>query len=455
MKSFPILFLFLVLIACNGGFEQDPFVNESENVRNGQIPDTVEKARVPLADVIKFDGVPNLQVEEGKLAILSFKFMPVHPDIVVIDYSFRNLETQLPGAIVDRDKKEIHWTPPVDDLFEGLVDRRKFTLSIFLEEAGAPRTFEKHMYIDVFRSYGFGPTIESVQVLKLKNDLIVEGNLTKFQVSVKDPGVGEFKGAGFPDLFIVPQGDPSNSLSGFMKVDGAPEYNRFQKIFTYTVVLDLKNAEVTPESMDSKVGFFAFSTVSALRSKIMELSFSVHSSASAPVVTAYKNATFYLGQKSTYYFQVFDPKEEGVVEAEFRRNCMSSDSTAVCECQRERVFLLNCSVTWTPKKEGRTEVAVKAINSVGGQKASKSVTHSLLVVRGEESSPENKSRVNSTEDSSQNSSSNPVNNSLGDANEESSANQDSQAQEDQAVVGTEENQQSNVQISKALNKGGR
>jgi len=378
MKVFAIAILLLSLGACNGGFEEDPFINEAPDVRNGQIQDKQKLAKPPLDKVVKVDIDVLLQVDEGEELVIPFKFRELHPDIELQDYRFRDLEEVLPGASLDKAKRILTWTPAVEEDFQGVIDRRLLVMEVFLAENGQPRIFEKTLSIDVFRPRGYGPQIISAK--KATSRKIEEGQVSRVIVRLIDPTASAARNPVAPDLFMVPVGADKKSPAGFMYVNGTPRYNSRKKEFTYEVAIDLTAAEITKNQDNFKVGFFAFSGKSGLRSKIVEFPFTVQSSVTKPVFTSFKNAKFYVGQTSTYSFQVFDPKEEGVVEAGFKTRCNRIASGANCTCVQERTFLSKCSLEWTPEQAGRVVFDAEASNKIGSRLSKSQQTHELLVL---------------------------------------------------------------------------
>lgn len=388
-RKWALILMGLCLNACSGGFTQDPFVNESEAIRNGQIPDTQEKARPPLSDVVNVQMDRFYQVREGGDLTIRYQFQSLHPEVKILDYGFRNLDIALPGAEVDRAEKIILWTAKEDDSVVALVDRRQFVLEIFLEEAGISRVFETPVAVDVFRSSGVGPEIVSVN--PTSSQPLTEGKKTVYTVIVKDPASGAPDDAS-PDLFIVApkvntvpssgSGSDVAEISGFMSVSGPPEYNRWRKEYTFQVTFDLSSTEITKNELTGAFGFFAFSNLTGRRSMVQTETARVISSVTPPVATLNPTTPFVVGQKSHYQFQVFDPKAEGVVSAQFVTSCSDIGPDAVCACESTEPHLVSCSLQWTPQKEGSLPLVVFAENQVNGRIQTKRWTKDLIIEPG-------------------------------------------------------------------------
>lgn len=333
----------LGLAACTG-FKQDPFSDKEDAIKNATPPSTKPVQQtgpdrilfdVPLVNTFK-EGV------EGKLQI-DYRSLLSGPYKYWVEIS--NLDS-FPGATFDNQKNIFTWKPAPGTVDSGMaVKTFELQVTVFAEPTdGSSKTTRKETLTAVVAVENDmeKPTITGV---KYNGNLVTnlqteEGKVVTLEVQVRDNTDGKNTSLMFSALSNY------RTVSPYAKFLGKTLNDPIGKIWSYTVQVDLTNAEITT-GMD---------TASFLVSAVNEWGqVSVPYSVNMTVLTRMGATASTLptaiqakaGQLTTIPFVISDSLNESYPEFAMLSGADINTVRVDCERNPDRVFIM-CSVLLNP-----------------------------------------------------------------------------------------------------------
>ncbi|MEM7646477.1 MAG: hypothetical protein AAF203_06185 [Pseudomonadota bacterium] len=373
--SLSVFTILLGLGSCHSGWDKDPFVDESENIKKA-VPQGVTQDVVPPLQSVMFirTGQEHYVVNEGRKITITIEPELTHPGFVPQGIEIKDLEQTLPGAVFDPQTNTV--TYEAKDVPEGaLVKRQSVKISFFAEYEGLLHERKKEVNVLVVRQNTNKPDIERVEGF---NTDIVEGNWTRVRVYVRDVDSPQgpiltFRGSG------TDNGAPYIEMDEFpRRVSGDPT------LWYFSGYIDLRpqGADITKTAKNLRVTMTAYSFF-GVPSNAEVTEYSILSNAKKPVILTEDDVEFKVGEDNKHSFVVFDSKSEGQVTA----TCGPAFGVgASCDCQSIAPTAQRCLVQWSPSLPGRFPIRVNSKNTVNGStnpiEATQSKTFYINVVNG-------------------------------------------------------------------------
>lgn len=363
IKSLILLLTLFVLSACHNGWNQDPFADEPEDVRN-PVPKTNEVPTQPPSQSVMFIDMETFwNSYEGNSITLPFTWRLTHPNSTFLRLEVENLEELFPGATLNVNEAEksgdLSLVIPEGYVPGSLyVAQVPLTFSLYADIDGEVQIRKLTVAVNVLRTSVGQPVIERFE--NVPNSMI-EGEKRAFQVFVRDND-----SANGPVLSIRGTGNGFNSaahlIDHFMsgqQVPGNPGLWKYEGL----IDLDYNDVELTKSQLDLSALFIAYSAF-GVPSNSKRMNFRVYSSASEPQFYFGSNRiSFKKETANNYVFSVVDEKGEGSLSARFIDCTGDLGQGAQCSCQGSGPQL-SCTVSWTPTVEGTHTVRLSAENKV-------------------------------------------------------------------------------------------
>lgn len=339
-----------VTAGCGGVFQQDPYSDQSESIRNGIPPEQKPRPPTPTptppptkalsANALRIDSPDFYSFKEGvqsdiTLAGRVLDVVEGKPAEYGVDYELliENLN-ELPGASFDARKGIFSWKPPMD--FVSSEYSRNVRLNVALITNTQPRIATRKSILLYVQRDEVEPEI--VDVIWPTGDFFREGQGdVRFQVIVKDPDALDYNN-GRPRLLVVADSRYRNLSSLIYQADtGSREPNpvldkKNKDHWIFTMVMDLGRKELTKADEVFTFGLIAvnrFGRSSTPRTVSTRIRTSV-----TPALSSWREPLRLIsGLHHTITFAVFDPKEEGNLTA-FIDNCNLLPGVSECKCVR-------------------------------------------------------------------------------------------------------------------------
>lgn len=363
----------VLMSACS--FNQDPFEEKSEQIKNGIPPELAKEPPLPkplASDALRIDTLDFYTFKEeveGEIQI-SGRVSPANPqfDLSIDSNSLKDF----PGAVFDPKTGVFKWTPPRGSTGAeyGLPKRLVVRLTAPSPVGGAIIGTTKAILVYVTRSE-VDPEILSVDdLVKLP---VREGELRKFTVVVRDPDSIDADGLR-PRLVAVPSARGPADISGliYMQEPSFSEPNPVQdpmdkKKWTFKMVLDLRAPAGDMRGRDFtriqdrfKFGLQVVSRFGRMGMK-SDGEALIWTEVMKPEVSWFDPMTVVGGQENLIQFTVYDPYAEGSLSINLlTRIDLELPGPAVWKCiLSSREGNLLCKLNWKPVGATKPEYAVE------------------------------------------------------------------------------------------------
>lgn len=365
--------LSVVMSACS--FNQDPFEEKSDQIKNGIPPELDKEPPLPkplASDALRIDTLDFYTFKEeveGEIQI-SGRVLTANPQFELSIDS--NSLKDFPGAVFDPKTGVFKWTPPRESTGAeyGLPKRLVVRLTAPSPVGGAIIGTTKAILVYVTRSE-VDPEIVSIDdLVKLP---VREGTLQKFNVVVRDPDSIDAEGLR-PSLVAIPSVRGPSDISGliYMQEPSTLEPNPAQdpidkKKWTFKMVLDLRAPAADMRGRDFTRTQDRFKFGLQVNSRFGRKAFKndgeaqIWTDVMKPEVSWFDPMTVVAGQENLIQFTVYDPYAEGQLTINLlTRIDLELPGPAVWKCipsSREGNFL--CKLNWKPVNATKAEYAVE------------------------------------------------------------------------------------------------
>ncbi|MCB0377063.1 MAG: hypothetical protein KDD33_01095 [Bdellovibrionales bacterium] len=365
LKKIILLMATFSLVACQNGWDQDPFSGDPDQIKNAVKQGSKPKAVPPIQTAIFIELDEFYDFKEDEKRVIKTGYRLTHPEYKLVSFDIPGLQEKLPGAVFDQQKMEIDWTPPKGYVLAGrLITRTPLTIVALLEFDGITHEYRKSTSINVLRANTARPSI-----LEVKGDKgpYKEGKAYQFEVIVDDAVSSRS-----PVLAVVNRTSGSENATPYLQYqkEGFQDPNVPGR-WSFPVTLNLIGAEVTPSDKILFANFIAYSEYGA-ESEAFESEFSVITELKAPRFFKQDSIEFKKGQFNSYSFTIADVKSEGRVTGQWITDCSRLDGIADCYCD-PGPFRATCWIKWTPEKEGTTTMEVLGKNEIDNPNVKQSI----------------------------------------------------------------------------------
>lgn len=347
--------LSLTLTAC-GGTKQDPFADESEPVKNGQVPGKpAPPDEKPLSqDVLRIysaEGGDYFVFREGVeqeieiRATSSFNDVQYAVEISNLD-QFKNATSETTEGDSSKGTgatATFKWAPPkgqvIADVITYQLEAKVYTMN-FTHEYVYIKKFQVFIYKENFAI----PEIVSISPVA---GAVKEGKTSSFTVTVKDIDATP---STQPDLL---------AMTSYADKNGAPYVSWNAPVqdavnptlWRFTVSVNLVDVEITNGQNKAELAIAAVSAAGK-KSQAQKVSYNVWTSIMAPSTSWIEPVAFKIGQKNRFDFTILDPKGEGELKANFITPCAALPGAPQCTCANKvgvtgkANTLAACTIEW-------------------------------------------------------------------------------------------------------------
>ncbi len=351
----------LLTAGCGNMFEQDPLKKKSDAIKNATDPGHRPKPAEPRpSEAVRINSAEFYSFKEGRTDTFSLSL-----NVLIKDYTgeleITNLN-EFPGAVFTNG--EFVWTPP-----KGIVRAGELYSEIPLKVAAVAKSTDKDLpvltqqkVIRIIISVTLGlPEITAAQGV---GNEIHEGDNDEITVVVHDPD-GGLTPEEYPQLRLL-LSSRSLSLAPFMSLERV-DADFTKRIFTYKYSLNMRDAELTPNSDDASVGIIAVSRFGKASPRV-DIKYKIFTRLSEPRIKWADDVRFTPGIENVYKFMVYDPKHEGALTLD-THPIIPVDSTLKCGNDDPdtdpNLEEMECTFTWNPpynKREQTMTLEFKVIN---------------------------------------------------------------------------------------------
>ena len=326
------------LIACSGGWEQDPLKGANQAILDGQPPSTKPEVPTPVvSEAIRIDSadIVNLQEETETAVEIKARTLMKGYSVKVEIENLANFK----GAKFDSASGKFTWTPEKGSVVD--VESSTYPLNVLVIAKGStPKDVDlvrrKTIQLNVFRLF-MAPTIESVKDVESS---VREGKVDWFEITVKDPD-GGLKTDEAPVLQIL---NPSflSSIASYVFIEDVVA-GVGNKTWIYKMKIDLKDAEITDSS--ENFGFRIRAVNRFGRSSAeQELRTKVYTQLTKMDTSWVSEVEMTPAQENVYPFLVYDLKREGRITIQ----TSNLPTGAKVECPSASVGIISCQFKWNP-----------------------------------------------------------------------------------------------------------
>lgn len=370
-SAFVALVCAVALIGCK--LNQDPYSDQPESVRNGQVPNSKpDKGPEPVApNALRIDANDSYNFKEeieGEV-IIAARLLSAVPGKTTdakigedIELEVQNL-AELPGSSFDPKTGVFRWAPP-RGYVEGSYSRNA-SLKVRLSTTFAPiLSIQKTIPLFVTRAE-VDPEILSID--NLMRTPTREGERTKFKVVVKDPDSFDADNMR-PRLMAVSSNQGYPTAVGLIYEVSAdwnepnPMQDPVDKTkWTFTMWLDTTDKELTKKTIDLGFGLVAISRYGRM-SAPENTTARIITSVKEPVISWLDTVEVYAGQENVINFSIFDATAEGNLSVSFFRCDVELPGSAHCSCvdQSRTSSAKLCTIKWkVPESPSRNDWEVK------------------------------------------------------------------------------------------------
>lgn len=339
------------------GCQQDPFANKSEQIRNG-IPPELQKEPTPEKprdkDALRIDSLDFYSFKEQVESEFTITGRVLEPN-GTFELSIDNMK-EFPGAKFDAKTGNFKWTPPRDTTGGDYGRERRLVVRLTSPSTtgGTTEGTTKAILIFVTRAE-LDPEIVAVDNLTAIPTR--EGEIRKFNVTVKDPDATDVDGAR-PRLNSIPVKRGPSDLSGLVYlqegVDPNPMQDPANKLqWIFKMVLDLRvpadqrGRDFTRTQENFEFGLQAISRFG--RNAVKDVDATILTDVLKPEVSWFDPIEAVAGIENAIQFTVYDPYAEGKLSVNFvtRVDQLPGAATASCKTASREGNIL-CKISWKP-----------------------------------------------------------------------------------------------------------
>lgn len=343
--------------------KQDPMADQSEDVRNPQIPHEKPSPTPVVVDssgILQIDTDDFYTLKEGKPAefdVTGRVLVPVdgHEAVLGVDYiiTIDNL-ADFKDATFDGATGKFKWTPQVGVSESEYAKQMTMKVSIKMLK-GFAYTRSKDVKIFV-EKYFTDPEIVAIE--GLSGMTFHEGDRVNFKIKFRDADADE---QNLPKLTLTNVQNGPN-IASLIAVNGNPRRDSTDRtLWIFSMIMDTANAELTNREIALNFGVIGISRYGRA-STPQKQTVVFRTKMEKPIVgwAEGTEAKFTATLDNVMSFSVSDPKGEGSVRVEFQ-NCAASG--AVCECvdaYRASTMAI-CTVKWKPTATQTGRFTVRGI----------------------------------------------------------------------------------------------
>lgn len=345
MRKHLVFALALVGVLALTGCKQDPLADYPPEVRNAKPVEEKPDVDPIVRDSLFIDTNEFYSVKEGETLSFEIKGRVLIPN-VEFQIEILNL-ADFKGATFDPASGTFTWNVPLETVKNGPLNEI-FQLKILLVTENA-LVREKTVPIHVLRELS-NPVIESVSLM----GSVREGERRQFEVTVRS--IAETTQ---PSLSVIMNRSGVENGSGYVSLR-SDTTNPIRStadptLYTFYLELNLFDVNVTKTSSNLYFGLQAASSFGIV-SPVKNVQVKVLNQWVEPRISWDGEIRFTAERENFFSFTVFDPRDEGRVEATIN-NC--AQLGASCDCRTTVRSQATCTIQWKPSA---ADVRVYSIN---------------------------------------------------------------------------------------------
>ncbi|MBK9322596.1 MAG: hypothetical protein IPM97_06520 [Bdellovibrionaceae bacterium] len=337
IKILSIIFVVVGVGGCSK-WNQDPMEGQPWPNNSGKPSPGGEKPKDGLPpDNIIIDTVSSYTFQESFPGSFKIEARILLPGYSAPDISIKNKD-DFPYAAFDPTTGIFSWTPPFGTAGSEDSVLKQVEIQVVFRNPEAVIVKNEAVPVMIKKTF-LKPTIISVPELTS----IREGESTKFSVVVRDQNATSSE-LTWPVLVLHPPYS-GNNLAGFTKVSSKERLPNGDFVFDLT--LNLNGVEVTDTRVNFAANLVAYS-FGGIASESKYVDVIIFTSFSDLTSTWRNEISVFTGQPINYSFVIFDPKDEGVLQAPTFTNLPPG---AVVDCQSvpsNEDSQQHCVFEWTP-----------------------------------------------------------------------------------------------------------